>query len=410
MRDLTWKFYHRWWQPKLHHVILEVEAMGGDHVEITHGAVGRRLRSGQRGRGVGMEVVMVVALVALVSVDVGITGGSLRVSARKAVRGGRMMPNVDSKTHGKNGDGVVVTEGGGGGGGGAAAPRIGGARGGPGVGDEGGRSVPRGAGAQRRDHFQPTAGPTRCHLGRAARTGGGRGGGDSTQATSKTRSWCGSGYAYSTDEASASIESEMILNYVESPLKKTPAFWEAPRPTLDRLVRRRDRGLLPSGYGTGRWTPGYTAASAVGPRRHRDATGITPGNPNPSSRNNANGGVSARDNVKASSWQSQARVGGGGGGGGGGGVSGISALGGEGPVLYEGDLGGRSVSSQDVSRPPRPSKRPLRRVHSGPDGGYADGGSGGSAVAARRGRAAVQNKVWRGMGGRPGGKRGIIAV
>lgn len=52
-----------------------------------------------------------------------------------------------------------------------------------------------------------------------------------------------SGYAYSTDEASASIESEMILNYVESPLKKTPAFWVAPRPTLDRLVRRRERGV-----------------------------------------------------------------------------------------------------------------------------------------------------------------------
>ncbi|CAN0155296.1 unnamed protein product, partial [Hapterophycus canaliculatus] len=25
MRDLSWKFYHRWWQPKLHHLILEVE-------------------------------------------------------------------------------------------------------------------------------------------------------------------------------------------------------------------------------------------------------------------------------------------------------------------------------------------------------------------------------------------------
>lgn len=31
----------------------------------------------------------------------------------------------------------------------------------------------------------------------------------------------------------------MILNYVESPLKKTPAFWEAPRPVLER---RRERG------------------------------------------------------------------------------------------------------------------------------------------------------------------------
>lgn len=47
------------------------------------------------------------------------------------------------------------------------------------------------------------------------------------------------GYAYSTDEDSASMESKMILNYVESPLKKTPAFWEAPRPVLER---RRESG------------------------------------------------------------------------------------------------------------------------------------------------------------------------
>lgn len=52
------------------------------------------------------------------------------------------------------------------------------------------------------------------------------------------------GFAYSTDEASASLESDMILNYVESPLKKTPAFWDARRPTLGRLVRRRDSGRL----------------------------------------------------------------------------------------------------------------------------------------------------------------------
>lgn len=35
MRDLTWKFFHRWWQPKLHHVILEVEATGGTPVELS---------------------------------------------------------------------------------------------------------------------------------------------------------------------------------------------------------------------------------------------------------------------------------------------------------------------------------------------------------------------------------------
>lgn len=35
MRDLSWKFYHRWWQPKLHHIILEVEASGGDPVTLT---------------------------------------------------------------------------------------------------------------------------------------------------------------------------------------------------------------------------------------------------------------------------------------------------------------------------------------------------------------------------------------
>ena len=35
MRDLSWKFYHRWWQPKLHHLILEVEASNGDPVKLT---------------------------------------------------------------------------------------------------------------------------------------------------------------------------------------------------------------------------------------------------------------------------------------------------------------------------------------------------------------------------------------
>lgn len=36
MRDLTWKFYHRWWQPKLHHMILEAEAKGdGSPLQVT---------------------------------------------------------------------------------------------------------------------------------------------------------------------------------------------------------------------------------------------------------------------------------------------------------------------------------------------------------------------------------------
>ncbi|CAM9428880.1 unnamed protein product, partial [Choristocarpus tenellus] len=28
IRDITWKFYHRWWRPKLHHIVLEAEASG----------------------------------------------------------------------------------------------------------------------------------------------------------------------------------------------------------------------------------------------------------------------------------------------------------------------------------------------------------------------------------------------
>lgn len=33
MRDLTWKFFHRWWQPKLHHIILEAEVKG-DNIPV----------------------------------------------------------------------------------------------------------------------------------------------------------------------------------------------------------------------------------------------------------------------------------------------------------------------------------------------------------------------------------------
>ncbi|CAN0573790.1 unnamed protein product, partial [Ectocarpus sp. 12 AP-2014] len=80
------------------------------------------------------------------------------------------------------------------------------------------------------------------------------------------------GFAYSTDEDSASMESRMILNYVESPLKKTPEFWEAPRPVLDRLNRRRERGLLPAGYGTGLLTGSSSGAINVEPRRTRAST------------------------------------------------------------------------------------------------------------------------------------------
>ncbi|CAN0366207.1 unnamed protein product [Ectocarpus fasciculatus] len=79
------------------------------------------------------------------------------------------------------------------------------------------------------------------------------------------------GFAYSTDEDSASMESKMILNYVESPLKKTPEFWEAPRPVLDRLNRRRERGLLPAGYGTGRLT-GLSSGAMNEPGRARAST------------------------------------------------------------------------------------------------------------------------------------------
>lgn len=35
MRDLTWKFFHRWWQPKLHHIILEAEAKGSGPVHLS---------------------------------------------------------------------------------------------------------------------------------------------------------------------------------------------------------------------------------------------------------------------------------------------------------------------------------------------------------------------------------------
>lgn len=44
-------------------------------------------------------------------------------------------------------------------------------------------------------------------------------------------------------EPPPSLESGMILDYVELPLKKTPSFWEASGPTVDRLVRRRDSGM-----------------------------------------------------------------------------------------------------------------------------------------------------------------------
>lgn len=35
MRDLSWKFFHRWWQPKLHHIILEAEAKGDHSVHLS---------------------------------------------------------------------------------------------------------------------------------------------------------------------------------------------------------------------------------------------------------------------------------------------------------------------------------------------------------------------------------------
>lgn len=68
MRDLAWKFFHRWWQPKLHHVILEVEAKGtGEILDLSPeecveaavrgggglSGVGAR---GVRGRGRGIRV------------------------------------------------------------------------------------------------------------------------------------------------------------------------------------------------------------------------------------------------------------------------------------------------------------------------------------------------------------------
>ncbi|CAM9555219.1 unnamed protein product, partial [Laminaria digitata] len=414
MRDLTWKFYHRWWQPKLHHVILEVEAAGGGHVELTPaqwatasargggrgGGGDGDGGGGGRGGGAGGSSSHVNAASARVS-DVGITGGLRRYfHDAEGGDGGGGDAECGLRGRGKSDDLV-------------ASGRSNGAGGGGGGGGEGSRA---------RGHGDPiifNRRPTDTMSSRPSSAGGlgGEDGGGSTPATSKARSWSwtlpldpyptlsttrptpglyrsrseqtnkrrpmqgsvgtrfaqakapSSGYAYSTDEASASIESEMILNYVESPLKKTPAFWEAPRPTLDRLVRRRERGLLPSGYGTGRWTPGYTAAGAVGPRPHRGSVAAASGAANPHA-----------SDTKANAWQSQARYGGGGGGGG------VSATGGTGSSFYAGDLGERSVSSHDVRHPPRPSEQPFRRVRSGPNDGCK--GDAGSAVDdARRGRA-----------------------
>ena len=53
MRDLTWKFFHRWWQPKLHHTILEVEAIGGDPIDLTSEECSDAAARGGGSSGVG---------------------------------------------------------------------------------------------------------------------------------------------------------------------------------------------------------------------------------------------------------------------------------------------------------------------------------------------------------------------
>lgn len=57
MRDLAWKFFHRWWQPKLHHIILEVEAKGrGEILNLSsEECVKAALRGGGRLSGVGVR-------------------------------------------------------------------------------------------------------------------------------------------------------------------------------------------------------------------------------------------------------------------------------------------------------------------------------------------------------------------
>lgn len=57
MRDLAWKFFHRWWQPKLHHVILEVEAKGrGEILDLSpEECVEAAVRGGGGLSGVGVR-------------------------------------------------------------------------------------------------------------------------------------------------------------------------------------------------------------------------------------------------------------------------------------------------------------------------------------------------------------------
>lgn len=92
----------------------------------------------------------------------------------------------------------------------------------------------------------PIPGSEHSVQGRRGETMGGMAGKMGMEATHPPLSPCrqtSRGFAYSTDEASACLESEMILNCVGSPLKKTPGFWDMRRSSLDRLRRRRDKGM-----------------------------------------------------------------------------------------------------------------------------------------------------------------------
>ncbi|CAM9420829.1 unnamed protein product, partial [Ectocarpus sp. 6 AP-2014] len=324
MRDLSWKFYHRWWQPKLHHLILEVEASRGDPVMLTqtHGSPevggggagfgvgvadsrrkswerrGKRAEDGLGGRAVAVEgeggataagrdddgfekqarredkASAMLSLTFSDAVELGLGGEGAGDAVAERPRGGR-----EEVLGGRAG----ASYGGGGGGGGGGGLRRGhlhdddegyaavyrrltdALSSQPSTGNGGGEGTsvtpatshcpsvsstlplelifpavaaqgPVAMGRSRSDQLPKRSSSSSRRLQQSPHQSGAVG-------TRFPRAPSG-GFAYSTDEDSASMESRMILNYVESPLKKTPEFWEAPRPVLDRLNRRRERGRL----------------------------------------------------------------------------------------------------------------------------------------------------------------------
>ncbi|CAM9616533.1 unnamed protein product [Discosporangium mesarthrocarpum] len=264
MRDLTWKFFHRWWRPKLHHLILEADVAGIGQIDVDLPDVTADKHSGDPGgRPSSLHRVVKKDLSLETGLEedggVGDPGSSSPSKFIPPLKWVPPLKGVDSPLF----SGVSSPR---------WSPELSGSviwdAMGPGNTSKSAKVIPRSrmsamdfaasehSGVDWRKVKQVPAGedielaPPPPPLTRAV-SGSAISGARSQQARwrskrplysppASARQFC----SYSTDDVSAGLERNVIQNYAVSPLKNARANWVTD--TLDRLGQSRQCGQLPA--------------------------------------------------------------------------------------------------------------------------------------------------------------------